>query len=134
MENPSDQGVVDGEYQNIYNGGIIEVRAGESGVINRAVPVDPDKKLESNKQIYRRLMWNRLQNLVTLIGPIIAAISFIINPVAWVGVLLIFQILIYFIFRRLARIHKPLTWGSVKDLFTGRTLKKTVVRVFDTRF
>lgn len=126
------ENIVDGEYQNLYNGGTIVV--GEAGIINRSIPVDPDKKLETDREIFKRLMWKRVQTLSTLIGPIIAVISYIINPQGWVAALVVIQVIIYFIFRRLSKVHKPLTWGSVKDLFTGRTLKRTVVRVFDTRF
>ncbi|KKR08139.1 MAG: hypothetical protein UT32_C0003G0015 [Parcubacteria group bacterium GW2011_GWC2_39_14] len=131
---PIDENIVDGEYQNLYNGGIIEVKEGESGIINKAIPVDPDKKMETDKAIFKRLMWKKVQTLLTIIGPVLAIISFIVNPRVWVGALVVFQIIIYFVFRRLAKSHKPLTWGSVKDFLTGRELRKTVVRVFDTRF
>jgi len=128
------ENIVDDVYQNLYNGGIIEVKVDDHGIINRAIPIDPEKKMETNQQIFKRLLWVRVQSWLTLAGPIIAIISYAINPKAWVGALVIIQIIIYFIFKRLAKMHKPLTWGNVKDLLTGQILKKTVVRVFDTRF
>ena len=131
---PIDENIIDGEYQNLYNGGIIEVKEGDGGFINKAIPVDPDKKVETDKAVFKRLMWKKVQTLSTIIGPVLAMISFVVNPHVWVGALVIFQVIIYFIFRRLAKAHKPLTWGFVKDFLTGRELRKTVVRVFDTRF
>jgi len=129
-----DESIVDGEYQNLYNGGIIEIKPEDNGIINRAIPVDPDKKLETDKVIFRRRMWNKIQTLSTILGPVLAIISFIVNPRGWVGILIILQLIIYVIFRKLSVAHKPITWGSVKDFFSGKGLKKTVVRVFDTRF
>ncbi len=128
------ENVIDGEYQNLYNGGTIEIKPGESGIINRSVPVDPDKKLESDREVLKRLLLKRLQTIATLLGPIIAIVSYIIDPQGWIGILVILQIVMYFVFRRLAKIHRPLSWGSVKDIITGKKLHKVVVRVFDTRF
>jgi len=129
-----DENVVDDAYQNLYNGGVIEVREGDAGIINRSIPVDPDKKLESDKDVFRRTMWAKVQSWSTLFGPIIAVISYIINPVGWVGALVVIQVVIYLVFKRLTKIHRALTWGRVKDLLSGKNLKKTVIRVFDTRF
>ncbi|KKQ79004.1 MAG: hypothetical protein UT02_C0050G0001 [Parcubacteria group bacterium GW2011_GWC2_38_7] len=48
--------------------------------------------------------------------------------------MVVIQVIIYFLFRRLSKSHKPISWGIVKDFLTGKGIKKTIVRVFDTRF
>ena len=123
---------IDGEYQNVYYGDPIVV--GEDGIINRPVPLDPDKKMETGKQIMRRFGWKKVQGLFTLLGPILAVISFIITPELWIAGLIVVQIIIYFIFKRLADADKPVSWGMVKDVLSGKALKRSIVRVFDTKF
>ncbi|KKQ78911.1 MAG: hypothetical protein UT02_C0053G0002, partial [Parcubacteria group bacterium GW2011_GWC2_38_7] len=80
-----DDNIVDGEYQHLYNGGVIEVKLGENGIINKAIPVDPNRTSETDKQIFRKRMWNKIQTWSTLLGPIIAFVSFVINPQIWIG-------------------------------------------------
>ena len=123
---------IDGEYQNVYYGEPINV--GEDGIINNPIPLDPDKKMETGRQIMRRFGWKKVQGLFTLLGPILAVISFIITPELWIGGLIVVQIVIYFVFKRLADADKPVSWGMVKDVFSGKSLKRSIVRVFDTKF
>ena len=127
-----DRAETDGEYQDVYYGDPIVV--GEAGVINRPIPLDPDKKMETGKQIKRKLGWKKVQSLFTLLGPILALISFIITPELWIGGLIIVQLVIYFIFKRLADADKPVSWGMVKDALSGKSLTRSIVRVFDTKF
>ena len=127
-----DRAETDGEYQDVYYGDPIIV--GEEGVINRPIPLDPDKKMETGKQIKRKLGWKKVQSLFTLLGPILAMISFIITPELWIGSLIVVQLVIYFIFKRLADAEKPVSWGMVKDALSGKSLKRSIVRVFDTKF
>jgi len=90
--------------------------------------------LENNKTILRRNMLRHWQSSLTFIGPAVALVSYLIEPTTWIGVMVIAQLVLYFSFRRLAKIQGLKSWGVVKDKIKQRALGTSIVRVFDTKF
>lgn len=111
-----------------------EFTVAEKDVFMRPIPVDPAQTLQSSQKILRRHLFRKVQFILTLIGPILAVVSFAITPKIWVGVLVLVQLIIYGLFRRLAHGAKPKDWGTLKDRRNKRAISSAVVRVFDTKF
>jgi hypothetical protein len=122
----------DGEYLNVYYGGDIQIT--EDGAINQPIAVDPDKKDLSNSAVIKRFVLRRVQTVFTLLGPILALVSLIISPSWWIFGLLVAQIVMLVVFRRLATGQKPTSFGTVMDKLRKHPLGRAVVRVFDTKF
>jgi uncharacterized repeat protein (TIGR01451 family) len=122
----------DGEYLNVYYGGDIQIT--EDGAINQPIAVDPDKKDLSNAAVIKRFVLKRVQTVFTLLGPILALISLVISPSWWIFGLLVAQIVMLVVFRRLATGQKPTSFGTVMDKLKKHPLGRAVVRVFDTKY
>ncbi len=125
----------DGPYLDVYHGETIEVTS-DNALITANIPMDPSQSaLYHEPGSIRRRKWLRgAQHGVAIIGVVAATIFAIIRPtvlsIAMVGV----QIALYFLVRRLARPHKPISWGIVYDKETGRPLSQVIARVFEPKY
>ena len=122
----------DSKYYGLYHGGTIE--ATEKMILNFNIPIDPNKSEVAPSKMVKRKMIKSLQNGIAIVGPIAATISLIINPTWWVAILLVFQLMLVIIFRKMAIPAKSKNWGAVLDEKTNKPIKNAVVRVFDTRY
>jgi uncharacterized repeat protein (TIGR01451 family) len=122
----------DGQFLNVYYGGDIQIT--EEGVINQPIAVDPNKKDLSNSAVIKRFVLRRVQTVFTLLGPVLALISLVISPSWWIFGLLVAQIVMFVVFKRLATGQKPTSFGTVMDKLKKNPLGRAVVRVFDTKF
>jgi hypothetical protein len=122
----------DGKLVDIYHGENIKVKDESSVAVN--IPMDPI----SEKKSVKRLLWQRwarkVQHAIAIFGPVVTLVSFIISPSWWMGGLLVFQVVTYLLFLRLAVPKKPKGWGVIYDKRTRKPLKQAVVRIFDTKF
>ncbi|MEK7159644.1 MAG: hypothetical protein AAB766_04065, partial [Patescibacteria group bacterium] len=123
---------VDGQHENLYYGNEIEVT--EKDAINRPIPLDPNKAVKTIKNEMRLHFTKQTQFALTLVGPALAIVSFVVNPQFWVGGVVVAQLVLYGIFKKLALAEKPSSWGSVKDAEKKNSLAKAIVRVFDVKF
>ncbi|MFA6537370.1 MAG: fibronectin type III domain-containing protein [Patescibacteria group bacterium] len=124
--------VTDGTYANLYYGEEFEITGKEA--VTKAIPLEPDKKMVDIKTLVKKKIFLRSQIVLTLLGPILAVVSFVINPVAWVGYVAVGQLVAYLIFRRLTLREKNTEWGFVKDSDSKKFVDHAVVRVFDTKY
>jgi len=122
----------DGQFEAVYYGETIEVR--ERDAIAMPIAMDPVKMVQKGEKVLKLYWFKRMQTLLTLIAPVAAIISFIINPSLKFALLIIGQIVLYLLFNRLAKGDKPKSWGLVRDVENKKTLSRTIVRVFETRF
>ena len=122
----------DGKFENVYTGGEFEVT--EKDALNRPIPLDPQRAFLPAKQVLRLHLARNWQMAFTGAGPGLALFSLVINPKWWVAALLVVQIAMYFIFKKLAVGEKPKSFGLVKHVETKRAIGRAVVRVFDTKF
>ena len=75
-----------------------------------------------------------LRRSVSNIGPVLGFICFILSPSWYTFSLFIVQLLVCFLFRRLALRRQPKPWGKVKDRKTDRGLDLAVLRLFNKRY
>ena len=122
----------DEAYYDLYHGATFTV--GEKQIINYNIPVDPNRKSIPIAQEIKLKAKRHLQYTLAWIGPISCAISMIIAPRWWVGVLLVVQLFLLVAFKKLAKPQKIKNWGVVNDLELYQPLKDSVVRVFDKQY
>lgn len=126
-QSPNDVG-----YANLYYGGEFEVTGKQA--ITKTIPIEPNKKKVEANSLIRKQLLIKAQSVLSFIGPILAATSFIINPKAWVGAVAILQFGSYLIFKKLAFREKGGSLGFVKDSEDKRPISRAMVRVFDCKF
>lgn len=124
---------VDIDYVDLYHGDAIEVKEETTLVLN--IPIDPLVKEEPSTKIRLMKFLRKLQNVIGLISAVVTLIALIIAP-SWVlFVLFVAQVVLYFLFRRLALPRKPKEWGFVhEDKNRAKRLDSTVIRIFDKKF
>jgi hypothetical protein len=122
----------DGELIDIYHGEIVNVEEETNLALN--IPLDPQVKEETPREVLLKRWLRRLQHLVGAVGVFVTAVALAISP-SWLMLgLLVVQMLTYLLFRRLALPKKPKSWGIVYDEKTRKPLGASIVRIFDKKF
>lgn len=124
---------IDNQFEDVYYGEEIEIAEKNTAVVY-PIAIDPANQLKSNLVELRTFFVRKGQLAITLIGPILAIVSYIINPEIWMGGAALAHIGMYFIFRRLAMAKTGKNYGEIKDAATKTPLNTAIVRVFDTKF
>jgi len=119
----------DGQFLDVYHGEAITVKT-EGAVLTPNIPVDPIVKEAPDAAILKRDSWRRIQGAVALSGPALGAVSFVIKPSLFVGLLFVLGILVYLFFRRFAVIPAPKNWGIVREEETTKGVATAVLRIF----
>jgi uncharacterized repeat protein (TIGR01451 family) len=122
----------DDVYEELYYGEEFEVH--ERDAVSWPIPVDPNVKESTVGQEMRRYWGRKVQLFLTLFAPLIALVSWVIAPSWKMTALVVSQLLLLMLFNRLARGPKINGWGLVKDAQVDKGLKRSIVRVFDTKF
>jgi len=123
---------VDGEYLDIYHGEIINVEEETNIAVN--IPMDPLVREETPRKVIFKKRLRQLQTFLGFLSPFVSLAALIISPSWLTAGLFIGQVLVYLLFRRLAKAKKPKGWGIVYDSKTRKPLGQTVVRIFDKKF
>lgn len=125
----------DGIYLDVYHGELIRVTE-KDAVITPNVPLDPVQVGQT--QLSKRAVWQGrlrwLQRLVAISGVLVSIAVLIIRPSVLAAAMVIVQVLVYLLARRLAMPHKPKSWGIVYDHETKRPLASVVARVFEPKY
>lgn len=126
---------VDGPYLDIYHGEVIEVTE-KNAVITANIPMDPSQAqaYHAPASVLRRKWLRAWQQVISVVGIIAATIFAILRPSAFSITMVVIQIAVYLLVRRLARPQKPVSWGIVYDKETGRPLSRVVARIFETKY
>jgi hypothetical protein len=122
----------DERYTELYYGKPVTITEKKSLAMN--IPLDPDKKMVTNRQVVLSHIVRKAQYVFLLIGPTFAAISLAINPKPWVGAILVAHLVGLGLFLRVVMPQTLKYWGMVKSKDTDAPLKRAVTRVFDSRF
>lgn len=122
----------DVEFTDLYHGGAVEVKDNEALVVN--VPLDPIVREESPRRIFWRNALRHFQRQVALGSILAASVALIMVPRMQVALMLIAQIAIYLLFRRLAGPINAKQWGIVFDQRTKQPLAQVILRIFDKKF
>jgi hypothetical protein len=122
----------DVKYYGLYFGGTISVS--DKQVLNYNIPIDANHPVRSIKSELRSKTTRRFQYLLSFIGPFGATASLIIKPSWWVAALLVVQLFLIYVSRKLAIPPKLKSWGVVTDEVTHKPISHAVVRIFDVRY
>ncbi|MDO8599560.1 MAG: carboxypeptidase regulatory-like domain-containing protein [bacterium] len=122
-------------FADLYHGEPIAVN--ESGAfIASNIPLDAAAQREAPEGgVVRRHYLKLVSSGVSASGLVLSFVSFSISPRPYVAVMLAVNILLFFLFRRIALASKhPKSWGSVADARARSPLHLAIVRLFDTEF
>ena len=125
----------DGAYLDVYHGEMVEVTA-DNAVITANIPLDPSQaaKYHEPASIRHRKVLRTVQHTVAVAGVVASFVFAIVRPTLFSVSMVVLQIGIYLLARRLARPHKPISWGIVYDQTTRRPLSRVVARVFEPKY
>jgi len=123
----------DGGFLKIYHGEPIHIDD-ERGNLSVNIPLDPVGANKTPKRILLNKIFKSSQQIIARLSIFIGIVALIITPTITVGLLLLFQIILYFAFRRLAVPKRIKNWGVVYDKKTKKSLKRVIVRLFDSEF
>ncbi len=122
----------DARFVDLYHGETVNVT--QSSSITANIPIDPVAKEKTPTRVFWEGIGRRAQKSVSLLTIIAMAGAFAITPTPIVGALLATNIIMYFVFRRIAAGRKPKNWGIVYDDITKKPLRNTVVRIFEAKY
>lgn len=122
----------DVEFLDLYHGAVLETD--ENGIIAVNVPLDPFTPEEAPRRVLLRSLFRAFQKRVAFASLIAALISFVIAPSVTLALIVLAQVGMYLLFRRLGVQAKAKNWGIVFDAATRKPLTRVVVRIFDKKF
>ena len=125
----------DGEYLDVYHGEVIRVDA-EEAFVAANIPIDPSQatNLHAPQRVRFVAKLRVIQHGIAFGGILAASVFAVIRPQLSSLIMIGVQILIFLVARRLAKPHKPISWGIVYDKATGRPLANVMARVFEPKF
>lgn len=123
----------DGPYLDIYHGEPIRITE-ENTAIAANIPIDPVTADKPPRRIKLEKLLRRVQTAVAMFGVVAGIVAVIISPTPITVGLLVLQVVVLFLFYRLATPKKPKNWGIVYDKENKKRLPQVVVRLFSRRF
>ncbi|HTK04833.1 MAG TPA: fibronectin type III domain-containing protein [Candidatus Eisenbacteria bacterium] len=119
-------------FVDLYHGENIVVR--EETAITANIPLDPVTVEKTPLKIMLEGIGRRFQKSLGVISIIAMAIAVVITPTPLMIALLAGNIVMYFVFRRLAIPPKPKNWGIVYDEASGKPVQNVVARIFESKY
>ncbi|MBU0614016.1 carboxypeptidase-like regulatory domain-containing protein [Patescibacteria group bacterium] len=125
----------DGNFLDVYTNGYIEV-SDKNAIISANIPIDPigDEKIQSPRKIIFKRFLRLLQNLIAVIGIILAVFVYIIQPGIFSLSMIVIQVLFYVATKILARPKQKKGWGIVREKKTKKAIQNAVVRLFEPKY
>jgi hypothetical protein len=123
---------VDGDIIDLYFGDLIVVEERVAIVAN--IPLDPMTAEETPRQVILRKALLRFQHIVAFSGVFVSLAIYIIMPSTMTALLVLLQLVMYFVFRRLRLPRKPKHWGIVSDVSSRKPITRAIVRIFESKF
>ncbi len=124
----------DTNFLDIYHGEIVHVDE-KYTVLAVNIPLDP---LGAPEKTPRRIIWDKhwkaFQHFIASLSVLAGLVAFIVSPNWWTTLLLVSQILLYFLFKRIAIPKKPKSWGIVYDKETQKPVGRAIARLFSKQF
>lgn len=122
----------DVDYVDVYHGE--PLRAAEQAILTPNIPLDPIVAEETPRQVLLKKFLRRLQHAIALSGVAMSGAVLAISPSVPLAMLLVAQVAIYFMFRRLNLPAKPKNWGIVSASDSRRPVGRAIVRIFESKF
>lgn len=123
----------DGPFIDLYHGELIEVGQ-EGAILTPNVPFDPESSEASDAVVLKKERWHKFNRAVAILSPTLGGITLLVKPSIFVGLLFVAQIVIYFLFRRLAEPPQPKNWGIVYEQGTSRPVPQAILRIFEAKY
>jgi hypothetical protein len=123
----------DVQYTEIYHGETIKV--GQAGaVITANIPMDPLELIKSNRRLVLEEIGRRIQNLLAPSSVVLTLIALVLYRQAYLLVAAVVQVLLYLLFRRLARPKQPKNWGIIYNEGTKKPVPFAIARIVETQY
>jgi hypothetical protein len=123
----------DGRYLDLYHGEPIKVGM-EGAVLTANIPLDPIEATKSNARILLEEIGRKLQNWLAAGSIVFTLFALAMYRQAYLLVMALVQIALFFLFRRLARPKPPKNWGIVYDETTGKPVPYAITRIVESQY
>jgi hypothetical protein len=123
----------DETFTDLYHGEILKV-TDKDGAITPNIPLDPVEQHPSKAKLILKNILRSFQYGLSLSGLALVLISFIITPTLLIAGFVVAHVLLYLLFRRLAKTPAPKSWGIVYDEKSKKPLHYTIARIFETQY
>lgn len=124
----------DAKYTKLYYGEKIRVTSESDNLVSLNIPLDVNLKEKPYRHIILGYLLHQTQKGVSLIGPIFALVSLIIQPTLLFLGLFLLHIILYVLFRRFTYTPAVKTFGNILDAKTKTPLGNVVVKLFSTEY
>ncbi len=123
----------DGPFVDLYHGEVIEVGP-EGAILTPNIPLDPPGGDVADAAVLKKELWKRVNRGIAILSPTLGGMSLLIKPSLFVGLLFAAQLVIYFLFRRIAEPPQPKNWGIVYEQGTQKPVSKAILRIFEAKY
>lgn len=120
------------EYLELYHGEKLSFDKADEVVVN--IPLDPITREETPRMVIFRKALRKFQTVAAFSGIPLGMCVLIISPSLAAAFLLLAQIGIFLLFRRLSVSVKAKNWGITFDAKTRKPVDGVIVRIFDKKF
>jgi len=124
----------DTSYLDLYHGEPVHVDE-KDAAISANIPMDP---IGAEEKTPRRIKINKIfkeiQRFIASLSIAAGLLAVIISPTWWTIALLVSQVLLFMLFKRLAMPKKPKNWGIVYDKQDKKPINRAVARLFSKQF
>ncbi|MFA5358777.1 MAG: right-handed parallel beta-helix repeat-containing protein [Patescibacteria group bacterium] len=127
------QKIKDHDYADLYYGAPVRT-TDQSSSLTLNIPLDPNIPTKTDKEVLRADMIKKFKAFIAHFGLILSFGSLIISPNKLVLLVVVFHILLFIFFRRIATTHKPKSYGVIFDQDTKKAINKTILRIFDNQY
>ncbi len=125
----------DGTFLDVYTGQEITVSEKEA-TISANIPLDPANtpELHTPRSIAFKRFFRVLQHGVAIVGVLLGLVTLVLAPSIFTACMLLVQIFVYVLVRRLVRTSKPKGWGIVYDGVSKNPVGNAIVRLFEPTY
>lgn len=122
----------DAKFTNLYHGGDLNISGDEA--INYAVPLDPVDREHVTIGKLKDQSTKIFQNFFAMFGLVVAVLSFVITPTAWIAFYFFLHLLFFALFYKLSHLPMTVSWGIITDESGKKPIDDVLVRVFDSTY
>jgi len=123
----------DGKKTDLYHGELVDVKEANAS-ITANIPLDPAGAQKKPSRLIWERFWRSVQIGLSWAGLIVTGISYYITTKWYIGVLLAVHLVLFLVFRRMAKPAKGKGWGIVYGADTKKPVGRVVARLFNSQF
>ncbi len=123
----------DAQFIDLYHGERIVVND-EGAAITANIPLDPIEHVKTNRRLLLEEFGRHVQNVLAFSSVLLTLIAALLYRHLYLYILAAGQLLLYLLFRRLARPKRPKNWGIIYDERTKKPIPFAVARIVETQY